>query len=84
MKTPLHPILRTDKFESLMIALTGEGPFRSNVYGDSIQISLFTLLIGYFHELALAEIRHINRIGSSGDESLCHNVGADPYGDSPR
>jgi len=39
--------------ESLMIALTGEGPFRSNVDRDSIQLSLFTLLIGYFHELAL-------------------------------
>jgi hypothetical protein len=34
-------------------ALTGEGPFRSNVDCDSVQPSLFTLLIGYFHELAL-------------------------------
>src|SRR4029077_6050041 len=53
MKNPVHPILTTDKMESLMTALTGEGPFRSNVDRDRGQLSLLTLPIGHFHELAL-------------------------------
>jgi hypothetical protein len=53
MTIPLHPILTNGKIESPVTALTGDGPLRSDVDRDSIQPSLFTLLIGYFHELAL-------------------------------
>ena len=67
-----------------MTTLTNDRLFWPNVDRLSIQLSLSPLPIGHFYELALPKTRYIDRLSSSGDNGLCHNVGANPYDGSAR
>jgi hypothetical protein len=49
----LDPILTNGKTALPVTALTDGGLLRSNVDRESIQLSLLTMPIGHFHELAL-------------------------------
>jgi hypothetical protein len=53
MIIPLHPILTNGKTESPVTGLGNDGMLRSNVDSVGIQLSLPTMSIGHFYELAL-------------------------------